>query len=119
MLALTWLQCTSDKAPLVDLTETCVDVEVGYELNIKPIIDNSCALGGCHVNGGDGPGVYITYENVVPFLEDGSFERTVIELKDDPNLGMPPDWSNNGAPKDLTETELQLVKCWLEKGFPK
>jgi len=118
ILALNWLQCTSDKAPLVDITSICQEKEVGYALNIKPIIDNNCALGGCHVNGGDGTGLYNNYADVVRDIENGSFERTVIDLKDDPNIGMPPDWSNNGAPKDLSDSELELVKCWLEKGYP-
>jgi len=112
------LQCTADKTPIIDLSNACLEVEVSYNLNIKTIIDNSCALGGCHINGGDGPGVYTNYSNLVPFFEDGSFERTVIEQRNDPNIGMPPDWSNNGAPKDLTEDQIELVKCWIEAGYP-
>ncbi len=118
LLLLSLLQCTSDKTPLIDLSDACMTIEVSYDLNIKPIIDNSCALGGCHINGGDGPGIYTNYSNLVPFFEDGSFKRTVIEQRDDPNIGMPPDWSNNGAPKDLTAAQIDLVKCWVESGYP-
>jgi len=118
LIIIALLRCTSDKTPLIDVSAQCNDVDANYDLNIKPIIDNSCALGGCHVNGGDGPGVYVNYSNLVPFFEDGSFERTVIDQKDDPNIGMPPDYSTNGAPKDLTEAQLELVKCWINKGYP-
>ncbi len=118
-IGLNWLSCSSDKTPVVDLTNACIDVDASYDLNIKPIIDRGCALGGCHVNGGDGPGIYTNYENIVPFLEDGSFRRTTLEQKDDPLIGMPPKWSNNGAPKELTESELELITCWLENGYPK
>ena len=115
---LTLLRCTSDKLSPVDQEAECASIEATYDLNIQPIINNSCALGGCHVNGGDGPGDYMVYQNMIPYFEDGSFERTVIEQKDDPILGMPPDWSNNGAPLDLTEAELELVKCWVSAGYP-
>lgn len=116
--SLNWLSCTSDKTPVIDLTNECLDVDASYTLNIKPIIDRGCALGGCHVTGGDGPGVYTTYENIIPFIEDGSFKRTTLDQKDDPLIGMPPKWSNNGAPKELTEIELELITCWLENGYP-
>ncbi len=101
------------------MANMCLDIEVSYDLNIKPILDKSCAVGGCHVNGGDGPGVYTSYDNITPYIEDGSFQKTTIEQKDDPNIGMPPDWSNNGVPKDLTDSELELISCWLENGYPK
>jgi len=112
------LRCTTDKTPINNSIDDCENIIATYDLNIKPIIDNSCALGGCHVNGGDGPGVYVNYNNIVPFLEDGSFERTTIDQKDDPLIGMPPKWATNGAPTELTEEELQLVKCWLDQGYP-
>ena len=118
VFSLFWLSCTSDKTPVVDLTNECNNINASYDLNIKPIIDRGCALGGCHVNGGDGPGIYTNYENIIPFIEDGSFRRTTIEQKDDPLIGMPPKWSNNGAPKELTEAELELITCWLENGYP-
>lgn len=118
ILSLSLLQCTADKAPIIDTSGACVGIEASYDTNIKAILNNSCALGGCHVNGGDGPGNYISYSNILPFLEDGSFKRTTVDQKDDPIIGMPPDWSINGAPKDLTEFELELITCWLEAGYP-
>lgn len=118
VFSLNWLSCTTDKTPEIDLTSACLEIEATYNLDIKPIIDRGCALGGCHVNGGDGPGVYTLYENIIPFIEDGSFRRTTLDQKDDPLLGMPPKWSNNGAPTELTEMELELITCWLENGYP-
>ncbi len=118
VFSLNWLSCTSDKTPDLDLNNACLGIDATYTMEIKPIIDRGCALGGCHVNGGDGPGIYTAYENIVPFIEDGSFRRTTLDQKDDPLLGMPPKWSNNGAPKELTELELELITCWLENGYP-
>jgi hypothetical protein len=118
LLTITLFCCTNDKTPLIDVSSQCADIEATYDFNIKPIIDNSCALGGCHVTGGDGPGVYVNYNNLIPFIEDGSFKRTVIDQKDDPIIGMPPDYATNGAPLDLTEEELELVKCWVDRGYP-
>ena len=115
---MTLLHCTSEKLPFVDEAADCLNVETTYDLNIKPIIDNSCALVGCHVTGGDAPGVYINYNNLVPFFEDGTFESTVIDQREDPIIGMPPDYSTNGEPKNLAEEELALIKCWIRSGYP-
>ena len=118
VFSLNWLSCTSNKTPDIDMANMCLDIDASYSSNIKPIIDRGCALGGCHVNGGDGPGIYTSYENIVPFIEDGSFRRTTIDQRDDPLLGMPPEWSHNGAPKSLADTELELITCWLQNGYP-
>jgi len=112
------LRCNTDKTPIIDNTSECDILTASYDLNVKAIIDNTCALSGCHVNGGEGPGVYTSYDNLIPFIEDGSIALTVIERKDDPVIGMPPDWSTNGAPKDLTEEQLDLIQCWVDAGYP-
>jgi len=110
--------CTSDQ--LVDPNipvDVCAD-PVTYDGQIEAIITTYCALSGCHVSGGDGPGDYSTYEGMSPFLNAASFENVVVDLKDDPISGMPPDWDANPGPKDLTDEDFDLVKCWIEQSYP-
>ena len=94
------------------------DVTFGVtEGSIKAIIDNSCAYSGCHLDG-SAPGVYTTYSGVASVVESGRFREKVVSLRDDPNLGMPPDFAPEGRPKDLTQFELELIQCWLENNYP-
>ena len=91
-----------------------------YDENVKFIIDTNCSYAGCH-NGQPGtPGVYTTYGGLSGDLENGRFFNKVVELRDDPVLGMPPDESatNLGGPANLTEEEFQIILCWIENDYP-
>lgn len=102
--------CTLDE--LIRSPETsCDDIVTSYELNIRQIVDNTCAYSGCHPE-------YTDYQGILPVLEDGSFRSRVIRLKSDANLGMPPDYAPDNRPKDLSEEQINLVTCWLENDFP-
>jgi len=114
---ITVLSCTADELPPPSVAADCEDTPTSYDLNIKPIIDNSCAYSGCHLSGG-APGNYSSYQRLRGILEDGSFRSRVLNLRDDPNVGMPPNYAPEGRPKDLTQEELQLIECWLADGFP-
>ena len=87
-----------------------------YEASIKEIIDVTCAYAGCH-NGSPGvPGDYTTYDGLQLDIDNGFFYRRVIEIKDDPVQGMPPDRAD--GPKDLSDEQLQLILCWVENDYP-
>lgn len=87
-----------------------------YDASVKPIIDASCAYAGCH-NGTPGvPGDYSTYAGLSNDIENGFFYRRVVEIRDDPVLGMPPNRAT--GPTDLTEEEFQLILCWVENEYP-
>ncbi len=107
--------CNKDQLPEPPVSD-CQDLVPDYEQDIVPIIEASCAYSGCHLGGA--PGVYNSYANLLPDLESGRFRNRVIELRSDPNLGMPPNYSPPGRPRILTESELSLIQCWLEAGFP-
>lgn len=108
--------CTGDELPAPAPGINCDEVDVSYDLNIKPLIDRSCAYSGCHLD--VAPGRYTSYDGMLDNLKKGKFQQRVLTLRADPILGMPPDNSPEGRPKDLTEEELELIRCWLDKGFP-
>jgi hypothetical protein len=108
--------CTADELPEPAPTADCGQLEVTYDLNIKELIDRSCAYSGCHLD--VAPGRYNSYEGMLGNLKNGRFEQRVLTLRADPILGMPPNNAPEGRPKDLTKEELDLIRCWLGKGFP-
>lgn len=102
--------CTLDE--LIRPSETsCDNIVTSYELNIRQIVDNTCAYSGCHPE-------YTDYQGILPVLEDGSFRTRVLKLRADANLGMPPDYAPDSRPKDLSQEQINLISCWLENDFP-
>jgi hypothetical protein len=99
------------------VASTCTDTISAYDPQVRQIIEESCAYSGCHLDG-TAPGVYDSYQGVLPNIESGAFRTRVLELKDDPNQGMPPDYAPEGRPKDLTQEQLDLLECWLDSGYP-
>ncbi|MEL7123489.1 MAG: hypothetical protein AAFO07_28845 [Bacteroidota bacterium] len=102
--------CTLDE--LRPTRETsCDNIVTSYELNIRQIVDNTCAYSGCHPE-------YTDFQGILPVLDDGSFNSRVLRLAADPNLGMPPDYAPANRPKDLSEEQINLITCWLENDYP-
>jgi hypothetical protein len=108
--------CTADQLPEPQPLEGCEDLMITYESAIISIIENSCAYSGCHLD--SAPGTYDDYEGLLGILNNGSFMERVITLRDDPNLGMPPDYAPIDRPRNLTTEEIQIIRCWLEAGYP-
>lgn len=107
--------CTADELP--EPMETPCDGEMlTYEEDIRGIIEQTCAYSGCHLGGA--PGVYIDYNGLLSDLESGRFRERVVEQRDNPTVGMPPEYAPEGRPKELTERQLQMITCWLEAGYP-
>lgn len=107
--------CTADALPEPTPTP-CDNVMPTYNVDIRPIIEESCAYSGCHLGGA--PGLYDNYGGLLSDLESGLFRQRVLLRKEDPNVGMPPDYAPDDRPKDLTDDELVLIECWLEAGYP-
>lgn len=108
--------CTNDQLPEPTEPMGCLDSIPTYDGSIKAIIDNSCAYAGCHLGGA--PGIYDTYAGLEAALSGGLFRERVILERDDPGVGMPPNYAPEGRPEDLTAEELELITCWLDNGFP-
>jgi len=107
--------CTKDSLPEPTAT-TCDNTTPTYDAEIRPIIERTCAYSGCHLGGA--PGVYDSYGGLRADLESGLFRQRVILRRSDPNVGMPPDYSPEDRPRNLTDEELFMVECWLDSGFP-
>jgi hypothetical protein len=107
--------CTTDSLPEPAVGE-CDNIEPTYTQDIRPIIENSCAYSGCHLDGSDGN--FQSFAGLRPYLEDGSFRIRVISERADGIRGMPPNYAPDGRPQDLTTEELELITCWLAAGFP-
>ncbi|MBX2874193.1 MAG: hypothetical protein KTR30_18890 [Saprospiraceae bacterium] len=112
---LLFVACTNDSLGEPQMGD-CDNLDVTYVSLIKPIIDESCAYSNCHLD--TAPGIYTSYNGLLPSLENGEFRNRVLNLKDDPTLGMPPDFSPANKPSSLTEDQLNLIRCWLDNNFP-
>lgn len=81
-------------------------VKLSYVSNVKFILDQKCAT--CH----DGPsrkGDFTNFAGVIEKVNSGAFKQRVFVQKDMPPYG-------GGDP--LSNTELNILKEWLEKGAP-
>lgn len=102
--------CNKDKLPPEEEPEFCETLTVSYQLNIKPIVDTYCAYAGCH--DGSSPGVYLTYDQMIPSLESGKITERAINNRD-----MPPPYANEGL-TELPQEEFDLLNCWIAAGYP-
>ena len=118
--AFAWLisGCTDDVLPEPEAPDFCDTAQATYATTIKPIIDKNCATSGCHVPGTKAPGNFTSYTTMRPYLKETEFKYYVLDVKDDPEVGMPPNWLDNLGPKDLTLEELDLVSCWVSNNYP-
>jgi hypothetical protein len=114
-LFLTSYACTADALPEPQVG-ACDNIEPTYAQDIQPIIENSCAYSGCHLDGSDGN--FQSFAGLRPYLEDRSFRTRVISEREDDIRGMPPNYAPANRPQDLTLEELDLINCWLAAGFP-
>lgn len=99
--------CTNDKLadPSTINNPVCDSLQATYDLQIKPIIDNSCAFVGCHA--ANSPfGDLTSYANMSFYLNDNFFKKRVIDIMDMPEGDM------------LSPEEFELVNCWVIDGYP-
>ena len=110
MLPLLIIGCTKDKTAGT-CSGDCLPNMVSYEVDIKPLISQSCAT-----NNGPGTGCHdawiFEYDNVLSSVKSGDFRRVILEDMTMPKI--PNDF--NIAP--LTEAELKLFECWICDGAP-
>lgn len=88
---------------------SCDTIPHTYSKDIKPIVLTNCAISGCHVQGGSGPGDFTQYAPLANYAQNGKLRDRVINKKD-----MPPPSSG----KKLTQTELDKIDCWIRSGAP-
>lgn len=107
--------CTTDALP-EPISLPCDGETPTYEGQIREIVERTCAYSGCHLGGA--PGIYDNYQGLLSDLENGTFRQRVITSKDNPTIGMPPNYAPEGRAEDLTDDELMMITCWLDGGYP-
>ena len=112
----TYTSCTSDKLPEPEPPSECEMLMSSYNNNIKQIVAKSCAISNCHVQGTSVPGDYRTYNGMLSAINSGKIKTRIIDYRDDPEAGMPPDDSN--GPSDLSDEEFLIFQCWILDNYP-
>ena len=107
--------CTSDSLP-APTAAVCDGDPPTYDAEVVEIIERTCSYSGCHLGGA--PGLYDSYEGLRSDLESGLFRQRVVAQKDNPTIGMPPNYAPDDRAQDLTAEELMIITCWLDAGFP-
>jgi hypothetical protein len=74
-----------------------------YDADVSLIISSNCLQ--CHGNGSSN-GNFSTYNGLSTVIANGTFEQEVLTDQTMPQTG------------SLTEAQLNLIKCWVENGFP-
>lgn len=115
ILGLAIASCKHDPV-IPDPVPFCEQASPTYNDTIMTIVNLSCSYAGCHAAGA-GIGDFTTYAGMLSRLDNGKIEERVIDMKDDANLGMPPNYATAG-PIDLTTEQLELFKCWLDSDYP-
>ena len=98
--------CYYDKEDLLYGASDCDISTVSFREDILPIVGNSCATVGCHVQGGSGPSIYENYDQVKAAVDKGSLNQRVVVQMD-----MPPSGS-------LTACQIAHVQQWILDGAP-
>ena len=93
------ISCKTQKKSTTE--EACVSPAPVYSSNIKSIVENKCAIEGCHARG---RGDFRVFENFKRKVDAGEVKEKVIVQK-----SMPP----TGA---LPAHEIKLIECWLKDG---
>ena len=94
-----WSSCKKDEYKNLD----CSTISSAYTANIKPIIDANCVSSGCH-NAGSNNGDFTSYTGVHGKVNNGSFEKRVLNNKDMPSSGA------------LSLDNRKKIKCWIDNG---
>lgn len=101
--------CLKDKTSPINPVE-CSTI-VSYSTDIVPIINSSCVNGqgagtGCHDDW------IFDYSNIVLYMQAGSWQNAVINTRAMPKI------PNDFGIDSLTNDEYQIMKCWIDQGYP-
>jgi hypothetical protein len=100
--------CTNNKLPEPAIPTACDSLQVTFSGHVNPIIQQNCAISGCHVAGGDGNGVFTTYAPIKAHVDAGRFRHSVLE-------GNSPVMPPTGQ---LPAEQLRILECWVNNGAP-
>ncbi len=77
-----------------------------YASTVVPILQGNCAIPGCHVPGGTGPGDFTSYLGVKAKVDNGTFRNVTIVVQTMPPSG------------PLSACDRQRLDTWLSAGAP-
>jgi hypothetical protein len=81
---------------------TCSSVSAKFTADINPIIQNSCAIAGCHGTGSNnGPGPLLTFDQI---RNSAASIKSAVVSKNMPR----------GA--TLSNAQIQQISCWVDNG---
>jgi len=100
LIVLTFMACHKDKT----LPPGSCVTTISYTTDITPIIQSSCIP--CH-------DAWITeYSNIVDYINNDSWQNAIWGSYTMPQM------PNSFGIDSLTSDEVQIMKCWVEQGFP-
>jgi len=100
-------------------TDPCDDITATFNGAVVEVLSVTCSYDACHGAASTfGQQNFNVYSNIKPFLNNGSFEKRVLQMGDADNPVMPPPYTPDGKPKELTAEQLQILNCWKEAGYP-
>jgi hypothetical protein len=114
VVVLLMFSCTKDKGlPSTDTNSTAGTMDpcasnISYSINIVPIINNSCALSGCHTPTGFKD--FSSYNAIKTEIIGYTPSLYLSRIK--PGGGMP----QIGSP--LGSCEIKQIETWLNSGYP-
>lgn len=90
----------------------CESGTITYDNTIQAILETNCAYTGCHLSGFPYGDLSSYTDDLIDLLQNGDFKEQTIDLRE-----MPPEYAF--GPTTLSEEDLQVLKCWVEDGYPK
>jgi len=101
--------CSSDDDPMDPMGSGCETEGLTYNNDIATIINGSCAIIGCHVDGGDAP---FGLEDFAEVSEAVSFGRIIGAInRQDGFAAMPPSGS-------IDACSIDQITAWINDGAP-
>lgn len=104
IISFSFLTCTSEnEEDLLPEVERCGELPVSLSNDIIPIINQNCAVSGCHVSGSSRVNLSVK-DNILQHADQiKSFTQSGF---------MPPQRSG----KQLSEQEKETIFCWVDQG---
>ncbi len=89
----------------------CIGFEPTYTADIKPILDGSCAISGCHNASSAQNGIVLSaYASAAAESLNDRFLGSIQHKKG--YIAMPKDAAQ------LSQSDIELLTCWVQNGSP-
>ncbi len=88
----------------------CSKIQATYTNDVKAIMDNSCAIGGCHNTISKANGIDLSNYAVVK--TEAALSRFLGSIKHQSGFDVMPRNSSK-----LNQTSIDKIECWIKNGF--